>query len=952
MKILLYNDLDDSKIEGFKKLRSYLEQDNFRSAEVKKVGDNLYRARLNRSDRLLFSIYRYQDCNYALILEHIKNHRYEKSRFLRRGVNINERYIPSINKLQKNDTQELSFLNADHNGCFNLLDKPISFDQSQNEIYQQALPLIIIGSAGSGKTSLVMEKIKKIQGDILYVSQSPYLIETSKAVYQSHHYLNSQQQIQFLTFQELIESIQVPTGKAVDSLLFQQWFSRRLQSSPIKDGYQLLEEFRGVITGSFISNNPNKEPFLSREAYLSLGIKQSIFLPSQRNDVYDLFQRYLIFLSQQNVYDINLTCHAYLSLAIPKYDYVIVDEVQDLTNIQLALLLKTLRNPSHFLFCGDANQVVHPNFFSWDKIKTLFFNQKNSKSLIRTLEGNYRNSSPIIQLANKLLKLKTQRFGSIDRESHYLMRAMDNNKGVVSLLSNQASVIQELNLKTKNATFYAVITLDNVSKQIAQKYFETPLIFTVQEAKGLEYENIILFDFISPNKARYRKITQGIQSEDINQQIKYARNKDKSDKSAEIYKFHINALYVAITRAIKNIYWIETETNQPIFRLLGLKHNEKKIRLEQQQSSHNEWQQQADQLERQGKQQQADQIRKNILQQKTPDWTVYNQHNIKDLLHLALHQQQRKAKLMLFEYSLVYDHKLYRNELINIGFKPALHPDNGYDLLHKKYFMNYQSKNLHAITQLIHRYGVDFRNTFNQTPLMIATQYGNIDLIHFLIQQKADKSLTNNKGHNAFQMALCLAWKDKDYAQQKLLSVFLALSPESLDLRINNRTIKLDKQRIEFFIIHLMIALFYELLPHKMIFTGGGFTPNDLMDALHHFPPHLLNENLYSYEMISERLASHKMHGQNPQSLELFYRVMPDNYLLNPNIALKINNQWVAIYDLLSFEQLSMTHKKKLGIIDVDSFYSNVLEQMKVQYQSILGLKPKSKPSSKNMLRL
>ncbi len=30
------------------------------------------------------------------------------------------------------------------------------------------------------------------------------------------------------------------------------------------------------------------------------------------------------------------------------------------------------------------------------------------------------------------------------------------------------------------------------------------------------------------------------------------------------------------------------------------------------------------------------------------------------------------------------------------------------------------------------------------------------------------------------------------------------------------------------------------------------------------------------------------MHSDNPESLELFYRVMPDNYLLNLNIALKI----------------------------------------------------------------
>ncbi len=951
MKILLYHDLNDRKIEGYEKLCRYLEQDDFRSADVKKVGDNLYRARLNRSDRLLFSIYHYKNCRYALLLEHIKNHRYEKSRFLRRGVKIDERRIPTITGLKKTSIKELSFLNS-KNRQFHLLDKPISFDNTQTKIYQQSLPLIIIGSAGSGKTSLILEKIKKMSGDILYISQSAYLVETSKALYQSYHYSNHQQQIEFLSFEEFLESIQIPIGKIINKELFKKWFTRIVQSSPIKDSYQLFEEFNGVITGGFINNTINgKNAFLNRNEYLSLGIKESIFLKSQRNNVYNLFQRYLNFLQQNNIYDINIICHNYLKIAKQKYDYIIVDEVQDFTNIQLALLLKTLRQSDNFLFCGDANQIVHPNFFSWQKIKTLFFNKNKSKRLIRILDGNYRNSSTIIHIANKILKIKTQRFGSIDRESHYLIKTEANTKGVIRLLANKPSITKELNLKTQEATSYAVITLDDSTKKIAQKYFTTPLIFTVQEAKGLEYENIILFDFISSHANRYREITDGIQLEDLEKKIKYARNKDKTDKSAEIYKFHINALYVAITRAVKNIYWLETDIKQPIFKLLGLGEMMEKISLKKQSSSPSEWRQQANKLEQQGKQQQADQIRQNILQQQTPRWKVYNEDNIQDLLDQALQQQQRKAKLMLFEYSLVYDHRLYRNALIKINFKPAFNPENGYNLLHKKYFMSYQSKNLHSVSQLIHRYGVNVRNTFNQTPLMIATQYGNTDLIHFLIQQNADKSLTNNKGHNAFQIALYLAWKDKQYAKQKLLSVFLALSPESLNLRINNQTIKLDKQRIEFLLIHLMMALFYELLPHKMIFTGGGFTPYDLIEALRYFPSHLLNKKFYQPEIISNILSTHKMHSDNPESLELFYRVMPDNYLLNPNISLKIDNRWVNIYDVLSFDQLSMKHEKKLGIIDVDSFYSNVLEDMKAQYQSILGITPKSPPSFSEILR-
>jgi len=57
----------------------------------------------------------------------------------------------------------------------------------------------------------------------------------------------------------------------------------------------------------------------------------------------------------------------------PVYDFVAVDEVQDLTNVQLSLVLRSLKAPGQFVIAGDANQIVHPNFFSWSKVKSLFW---------------------------------------------------------------------------------------------------------------------------------------------------------------------------------------------------------------------------------------------------------------------------------------------------------------------------------------------------------------------------------------------------------------------------------------------------------------------------------------------------------------------------------------------------------------------------------------------------
>ena len=192
MNILIYNELNTKNITGFSKLSQYLANDDFRSADVKKIGDNLYRARLNRSDRILFAIYCYQGKHYALILEYIKNHAYEQSRFLHRDVVIDEDKIPTLEQLPATIDANLPYINP-QNSHFSWLGKFISFDPHQQSIYAQPSPLIIIGSAGSGKTALLLEKMKLAKGDVLYVSLSPYLVKNARDLYYAQHYENEHQ---------------------------------------------------------------------------------------------------------------------------------------------------------------------------------------------------------------------------------------------------------------------------------------------------------------------------------------------------------------------------------------------------------------------------------------------------------------------------------------------------------------------------------------------------------------------------------------------------------------------------------------------------------------------------------------------------------------------------------------------------------------------------------------
>ncbi|MCV4639577.1 hypothetical protein OFB62_30210, partial [Escherichia coli] len=86
---------------------------------------------------------------------------------------------------------------------------------------------------------------------------------------------------------------------------------------------------------------------------------------------------------------------------------------------------------------------------------------------------------------------------------------------------------------------------------------------------------------------------------DLEVEARYSRPRDRQDRSAEIYKFFINALYVALTRATHNVYLVEQQLTHPLWELLALTHQEEQLELKEEISSRDEWQKTAHLLEKQ-----------------------------------------------------------------------------------------------------------------------------------------------------------------------------------------------------------------------------------------------------------------------------------------------------------------------------------------------------------------
>lgn len=890
MQFLTYADLDIPKKlkSSFAKVREAIERDDFYSADLKKLAPtDFFRARLDYDSRLLVRFVKYAEQKACLALEIIEQHAYDRSRFLR-GARINPEKVPedTLAAAASVDAavQPVRYL---HQGRaeFHWLDKPLSFDDRQDELFHLPLPLVLVGCAGSGKTALTLTKLRSVPGDVLYVTQSPYLVESAANLYFSHGYENDQQNVDFLSYRALLESIEVPKGRPVTLADFRGFFKRHEATLRFTSAHQLFEELRGVIGAD--AGGP-----LSLEQYEQLGVRRSIYAAGARKAVHALFGKYRAFLEENKLYDSNLVASAYRERVTPRYDAVVIDEVQDLTNAELSLILALLKNPENFLVCGDANQIVHPNFFSWSQLKSLFYREEQAAlaAPVHVLDANYRSSRAVCRVANDLLKIKNARFGSIDRESTALVRAASDAAGKLVGLAKKDSVLRELNQRTHGSVNVAVIVLAEEHKQAARAKFATPLVFSIQEAKGLEYETVILFELISSERQRYADIAEGVSQASLQaDELTYSRAKDKSDKSLEVYKFFVNALYVALTRAVDTIYWVESDTSHPVLALLQILCGEDVSQVASQKSSLDEWQKEARRLELQGKEEQASAIRRNILRLTPVPWPVLDADEVRRLHQQAFAPRSvfTKSKQRLFEFasfhglgSMAYSLR-HQAEYRSPKSAEELAPG-----LRERAMGHYVGKDLDKALQEVSRYGVEHKSMFGLTPLMMAAEAGNLTLVELLLERGARLDAVDTLGRMPVHFALKRAFHEADFARERLGSLFALLCPNFIDLEVDAQRLRLARSQGEFLLLLFFVARLHELYRGAQRFRGFETAMID-EQLLRNFPRSIVPEERRRRTYWNAVFARAEVNSNYRPARKLWRRERVGHYLPN-SVAVRV----------------------------------------------------------------
>lgn len=164
----------------------------------------------------------------------------------------------------------------------------------------------------------------------------------------------------------------------------------------LQDGY-LLDEFTWVIEGQ---NCRTLADYLGAQR-VGRGIP---FAQSLRERVWELYNAYINDLERQG----RITWGQLRQIALDqvqrgaydrRWDYVIVDEAQDLTPAALALCVELCCDPSGLFLTADANQSLYNRGFRWKDVH----DHLQVQGRTRILRRNYRSTRQIATAADDLL---------------------------------------------------------------------------------------------------------------------------------------------------------------------------------------------------------------------------------------------------------------------------------------------------------------------------------------------------------------------------------------------------------------------------------------------------------------------------------------------------------------------------------------------------------------------
>lgn len=458
--------------------------------------------------------------------------------------------------------------------------------------------VLIQGVAGSGKTNICIEKIiytacREYAGKVLYSTFSRgLLIDTQKRIevvihnlkdfikkykenkiifMESDHKKAIENKLGLYFAEDLIEDINKKIERIIEFLenkvdyfliedIYRKYFvvnsNEKMANESffiktyinrIKD-YQLnsklnrikylsleviYKEIYGLIEGYYYIDKADYKMTLND--YIAL--RKDSFTRNECETIYAIYKDYEKYLEKNRLIDNNIACKKMLKNIdkLPKYSLAILDEVQDMTQINLYFLRKlTIK-----MYCvGDALQMINPSYFSFAYLKNLLY----TKDIVNvaTLTNNYRNTEKISKIIDNLSKVNTSKFGV----HNFVIEgnSIESEVETETVFVNDNRFIEQIGKQKYDSI--TIVVSGKKTKEKLRSILPNQEILTVSEIKGLERDIVVLYEIIGDNFDKWKVLERTL----INR---------KQAKENSVFRYYFNLFYVGLSRAKAHLYVVE-----------------------------------------------------------------------------------------------------------------------------------------------------------------------------------------------------------------------------------------------------------------------------------------------------------------------------------------------------------------------------------------------------------
>ncbi|MGE7673471.1 3'-5' exonuclease [Lysinibacillus sp. NPDC094403] len=421
---------------------------------------------------------------------------------------------------------------------------------------------IILGTAGSGKTTMAIYRARFLaglkNGRVLFVTFNKALVTYLQTIGKGYFdnidvvnyhkfargYLNSKGKMG----RNCIVPAYSPRNWTKEEIVF-----KAIEAVKASSGYHgnLFREEESFYLEEI--NSIQKLGLYNLQEYLE-SYSKNVTENVEKQLIFDIFQQYLWF--RQSIgykYDFEDIAQFVLEELIVdstprRYTHVIIDEGQDLSPIMIKSLINAVPNYGSVSYFGDVAQQIYSGSFSW---RDAGF--RNYRKWM--FEQNYRNTKEIAELALKISEstyysdipdMVTPKFPKAEGPKPVLIKCLNTDElDFISNSVNNFSKNETVGILVRNREQVQLVITELRNKGLfcielsgeMNHWVEDPCIYvgTIHSAKGLEFDLVYLAFCESYNYPHEEKL--------------------KLTNSYEIAcRDEVKLLYVGVTRAKRGLF--------------------------------------------------------------------------------------------------------------------------------------------------------------------------------------------------------------------------------------------------------------------------------------------------------------------------------------------------------------------------------------------------------------